>query len=134
MNLEINALFIGDQKKLEKKKLNFFFKNGGMCEDCVPMFPPFWRVLDMGLASGHSSPYGPSLRQWLSGRSRAGPLLPLPPAPGAQRTPRQVHSRGGISHHTQLGEGTRILLPIHSIIGSIPTIDQDLPPSNECME
>ena len=67
-------------KKKKKKKLDFFFKkNGGMCEDCVPMFPPpFWRVLDMGLASGHASPYVPSLKegQWALARGRASPLLP----------------------------------------------------------
>ena len=38
----------------------------------------------MGLASGHASPYVPSLKegQWALARGRASPLLP-PPSPGA---------------------------------------------------
>ena len=51
-----------------------------MCEDCVPMFPPFWRVLDMGLASGHSSRYVPSLRQWLKWAQQSR----TPPSPSSR--------------------------------------------------
>ena len=92
-------VYILIRKNLKKLKKKFLFKNGGMCEDYVPLFPPpFWRVLDMGLASGHASPYVPSLKegQWALARGRASPLLP--PLPRGTGGPGEEESQSSDIH------------------------------------
>ena len=75
---------------------------GGAQRSVRTMFPysppPFWRVLDMGLASGHASPYVPSLKegQWALARGRASPLLP--PLPRGTGGPGEEESQSSDIH------------------------------------